>query len=169
MSTSITIHWCSSLRRERFKNWVWMGTNGEEKHVSGHLEQEPKKILKACVACLWSFLVSVAGGLLLGYWEYEYHLTSSQLWMVPLGLILLITPPVVWFALIVSEICNSSKEDDDTKMNRTITKSAPKQTETSPLTKKETAKAFISCPAKIAQMDMSLGLQHSALPLHILH
>ncbi|KAL4354176.1 hypothetical protein GQ457_06G019340 [Hibiscus cannabinus] len=57
-------------------------------------------------ACLWSFLVSLGGGLLLGWWEYEYHPENRQLWMVPFGLILFSTPLIIWFAIFVSDICS---------------------------------------------------------------
>lgn len=80
--------------------------------------EEPMKIVKACMPCLWSFMVSLSGGLILGYWEYEYHLTNSQLWMVPLGLILLVTPMIISAALLVSEICNS--EDGNSKRSQPV-------------------------------------------------
>ncbi|XVE73644.1 hypothetical protein DITRI_Ditri11bG0135000 [Diplodiscus trichospermus] len=64
------------------------------------------KIVKTHIACLWSFLVSLAGGLMLAWWEYEYHPTNRQLWMVPFGLILFATPLIIWFAIFVSNICS---------------------------------------------------------------
>ncbi|KDP28429.1 hypothetical protein JCGZ_14200 [Jatropha curcas] len=69
-------------------------------------DEAKKKTVKDYVACLWSFLVSLTGGLILVYWEYKCRLTSCQLWMVPSGLILLVTPVVIWTALVFSEICN---------------------------------------------------------------
>ncbi|KAB2056506.1 hypothetical protein ERO13_A11G100000v2 [Gossypium hirsutum] len=63
-----------------------------------------KKTMNIFMACLWSFLVSLGGGLLLAWWEYQYHPTNRQLWMVPFGLILFFTPLIVWFAIFVSDI-----------------------------------------------------------------
>ncbi|KAL5792159.1 hypothetical protein ACOSP7_000753 [Xanthoceras sorbifolium] len=75
-------------------------------------KQESQETAKTCmVACLWSFLVSITGGLTLGFWEYQYHPTNRQLWMVPFSLILLVTPVVVWFAVFVSDIFNNKIED----------------------------------------------------------
>ncbi|KAK2649984.1 hypothetical protein Ddye_017473 [Dipteronia dyeriana] len=68
---------------------------------------------KTCMACLWSFLVSMTGGLILGFWEYQYHQTNSQLWMVPFSLIMLVTPVMVWFAVLVSDVCNSLSNNND--------------------------------------------------------
>ncbi|KAM7274902.1 hypothetical protein ACFE04_016768 [Oxalis oulophora] len=69
------------------------------------------------MARIWALLVSITGGLLLGFWECNYHQTNSQLWMVPFGLILLTTPIIIWFALSVSDICISyskeGQEEDD--------------------------------------------------------
>lgn len=47
----------------------------------------------------------------MGWWEYEYHRTNSQLWMVPFGLVLLITPLFVWFSIFVSDWCSTKGED----------------------------------------------------------
>lgn len=55
----------------------------------------------------------MAGGLLLLWWDYEYHPTNSQLWMVPFGLILFVTPVIACFAVVVSEACKNYKVDDD--------------------------------------------------------
>lgn len=85
-----------------------MGTDKEEKHVEN---QEPKKIVRTCTACLWSFLVSITGGLMLCWWEYEHHPTNSQLWMVPFGLILFVTPVIAWFAVLVSETTGDNSEE----------------------------------------------------------
>lgn len=62
---------------------------------------------KTWMCIWWSLVMSISGGMLLGFWEYQYHSTYSQLWIVPFGLILLITPVFIWFAVLVSDICNS--------------------------------------------------------------
>lgn len=71
-----------------------------------HKENQEMR-LKTCIVNSWSLMVSMIGGLALGWWEYEYHSTNSQLWMVPFGLILLLTPLVVWSSIFVSDICSS--------------------------------------------------------------
>ncbi|XVF33096.1 hypothetical protein REPUB_Repub17cG0138800 [Reevesia pubescens] len=83
--------------------FVAMDSNKEERFETKM--KEPKKIVSTYIACLWSFLVSLTGGLMLAWWKYEYHPTNSQLWMVPFGLILFVTPLIIWFAIFVSDIC----------------------------------------------------------------
>ncbi|ESR57992.1 hypothetical protein CICLE_v10022962mg [Citrus x clementina] len=85
-----------------------MGIYKEERDVAK--QQEAEKSAKTYITCLWSFLVSMTGGLILGFWEYEYHPTYGQLWMVPLGLILFLTPVIVWFAVFISELCMLDEE-----------------------------------------------------------
>ncbi|KAI4311423.1 hypothetical protein MLD38_036321 [Melastoma candidum] len=63
------------------------------------------KRLKACLAWLGVLSVSVIGGLMLGLWTSWYHPTNSQLWMVPFGLVLLVTPVLAWVSVVASEIC----------------------------------------------------------------
>lgn len=75
-----------------------MGTNKEN--------GDAQRLLMVSVACFGSVLVSVTGGLILGWWVNEFHPTNRQLWMVPLGLVLFATPLIVWLALLVSDICN---------------------------------------------------------------
>jgi len=96
-----------------------MGTSKEDKHEANQ-EYYPEKIMKKCVICLCSILVCMAGGTLLLWWGYEYHPTNSQLWMVPLGLILLVTPVIAWVAAVVSTTCNCKVEDDGSKTNELV-------------------------------------------------
>ncbi|KAK8565654.1 hypothetical protein V6N12_059209 [Hibiscus sabdariffa] len=86
-----------------------MGSDKEKMSESNPTEG-PRKIVKTYAACLWSFLVSLGGGLLLGWWEYEYHPENRQLWMVPFGLILFSTPLIIWFAIFVSDICSCTED-----------------------------------------------------------
>ncbi|XWS76822.1 hypothetical protein CRYUN_Cryun01aG0210500 [Craigia yunnanensis] len=81
-----------------------MGSDKEERFKTKM--KELVKIVKTYIACLCSFLVSLTGGLMLAWWEYEYHPTNRQLWMVPFGLILFATPLIIWFAIFVSGICS---------------------------------------------------------------
>ncbi|KAJ6320148.1 hypothetical protein OIU76_005632 [Salix suchowensis] len=88
-----------------------MGTFKKEKCEAN--QECPEKKVRAYMFSLWSFLASMAGGLLLLWWDYEYHPTNSQLWMVPLGLILFFTPAIAWFAVVVSGTCNYKVDDDN--------------------------------------------------------
>ena len=45
---------------------------------------------------------AVTGASLLAWWSLAFHPTNSQLWMVPVGLVLACTPAVVCLALILS-------------------------------------------------------------------
>lgn len=96
-----------------------MGTFKEDKQEANQ-EYYPEKIMKKCVICLCSILVCMAGGTLLLWWGYEYHPTNSQLWMVPSGLILLVTPVIAWVAAVVSATCNCKVEDDASKTNELV-------------------------------------------------
>ncbi|KAF5743884.1 hypothetical protein HS088_TW08G00472 [Tripterygium wilfordii] len=85
---------------------VDMGRYKEERYV-GSDQLEKQQIVKNSFNCMWLFCVSIAGGLVLGWWEHEYHPTNSHQWMVPLGLILFITPVLIWLAVFTSEMWNS--------------------------------------------------------------
>ncbi|PRQ58580.1 putative ATP-synthase-associated protein [Rosa chinensis] len=95
-----------------------MGSYKEDEDTSySDLE---RSVVKRRAACFGSILVSVAGGLLLGWWEYQYHPSYRQLWMVPFGLILFATPVIVWFSLVVSHICNSKDGDNGTRVSQPV-------------------------------------------------
>ncbi|KAL2478617.1 uncharacterized protein Fot_47661 [Forsythia ovata] len=66
-----------------------------------------QRIVKIWIVCLGSFSLSMVGGLMLAWWEFYYHPTNDQQWMVPLGLILFVTPLTVWLSVLISDICNS--------------------------------------------------------------
>lgn len=59
-----------------------------------------------------SVIISLIGGLILSYWEFKYHGSNSELWMVPVGLIMFFTPVIVWSSVAVSEMINSTTEVD---------------------------------------------------------
>ncbi|KAB1219726.1 hypothetical protein CJ030_MR3G019179 [Morella rubra] len=82
-----------------------MGSLKEEKDES---QREYKERVKKFIIYSWALMVCMIGGLTLGYWEFEYHPTNRQLWMVPFGLILLVTPLFVWFSIVVSDVCSSA-------------------------------------------------------------
>lgn len=75
---------------------------------------------------LLSMLISISGGSVLGWWVYKYHAENKQLWMVPFGLIFLLTPIVIWFSLIVSDLCasnsygNKEKEEAIPRMKKLV-------------------------------------------------
>ncbi|PWA43680.1 hypothetical protein CTI12_AA025000 [Artemisia annua] len=66
-------------------------------------KQTRMKMIKVWIACLGSFLLSMAGGLILLLWEIKYHPSNSQLWMVPCGLIMFVTPALACFAAFLSD------------------------------------------------------------------
>lgn len=49
---------------------------------------------------------------MLGWWEHQYHPGNRQLWMVPVGLILFLTPLFAWLSLVISDLCSSSSPKD---------------------------------------------------------
>lgn len=67
-------------------------------------------IKSSYVSCFWLFLVSIAGGVVLGWWEIVFRPSNSQLWMVPFGLVVLLTPVVIFFTVFISDLCNSSDD-----------------------------------------------------------
>lgn len=83
-----------------------MGTSTYDDEKEKYCWSNLKDIPERWIGCLGSFLVSLVGGVMLSYWEFKYHPTNSQLWMVPFGLILFFTPVIVCFSIFVSEICN---------------------------------------------------------------
>ncbi|KAL8499588.1 hypothetical protein ACS0TY_019536 [Phlomoides rotata] len=44
----------------------------------------------------------MVGGWILSWWELKYHPTNDHQWMVPLGLILFLTPLIVCFSAAIS-------------------------------------------------------------------
>lgn len=76
------------------------------------VEEVPRrrKTQKLLVLLLSSTLVSMVGGVILVYWIINYHPHNRELWMVPFGLIMFTTPPLVWFISIFADFC-CPKED----------------------------------------------------------
>ncbi|THU69156.1 hypothetical protein C4D60_Mb08t11440 [Musa balbisiana] len=52
-------------------------------------------------------LVGVGGGALLAWWALSFHHSNQQLWMVPVGLVLLGTPIFAWLSVFVSGVGRS--------------------------------------------------------------
>ncbi|KAL4586205.1 hypothetical protein LXL04_010837 [Taraxacum kok-saghyz] len=69
-------------------------------------------MVKAWMACFGSFTISIVGGFILLFWEIKYHPSNSQLWMVPVGLIMFLTPVLAWFAVFVSDTITPPTSSD---------------------------------------------------------
>lgn len=69
------------------------------------VEEVPKKLKTQTLIALIlsSILVSILGGIVLVYWIIKYHPKNRELWMVPVGLLLFTTPPLVWFISIAAD------------------------------------------------------------------
>ncbi|CAN4087083.1 unnamed protein product [Withania somnifera] len=71
----------------------------------------------------------MGGGVILSWWSSKFHPSNSQLWMVPLGLILLVTPILICFAVLL-ESCNY-RETDDHHHLESVSKDFPQELERS--------------------------------------
>ena len=49
-------------------------------------------------------MICLAGGGILVRWALVFHPCNEQLWMVPVGLVMLGTPIMVWFAAAASDV-----------------------------------------------------------------
>ncbi|KAL2345942.1 hypothetical protein Fmac_007227 [Flemingia macrophylla] len=77
-----------------------MGSN--ERGENGGYNKSRWRMTKPCLfIILVSLLLSMAGGSLLGWWLHKYHQTNSQLWMVPFGFLLFLTPLIISLSLIL--------------------------------------------------------------------
>ncbi|PON76537.1 hypothetical protein TorRG33x02_242310 [Trema orientale] len=94
------------------ENSTTVSSNDKEVPQRDANHREVKKVVKIVIACFVSFIVSLAGGLTLAWWQFEYHPENEQLWMVPFGLILLATPVIVWVSLVFSDICTLKTNKD---------------------------------------------------------
>uniref|UniRef100_A0A803KZT9 Uncharacterized protein n=1 Tax=Chenopodium quinoa TaxID=63459 RepID=A0A803KZT9_CHEQI len=76
------------------------------------VEEVPRKrkIQKILALLLLATLVSMIGGVVLVYWVIKYHPKNRELWMVPFGLVLFTTPPLVWFISIAADFCCPKEE-----------------------------------------------------------
>ncbi|KAL3622307.1 hypothetical protein CASFOL_033718 [Castilleja foliolosa] len=60
------------------------------------------------VRCLGLCVMSLLGMFMLGWWAFKYLSSNDEQWMVPLGLVLFLTPLLVSLALFISHSCDSS-------------------------------------------------------------
>ncbi|KAJ1298997.1 hypothetical protein BS78_01G497300 [Paspalum vaginatum] len=76
------------------------------RHVAMDLEEE-EQLAEPTAASRWAAAAGVAGVGLAGagvlvWWAVAFHPGHQQLWMVPVGLVLLGTPLVAWLSLFAS-------------------------------------------------------------------
>lgn len=84
------------------KTWGFAG-GGEEAGLA--MESAMKENMKSCKMATWVVsmaVTSMVGGVVFGWWEFRFHPTNRQLWMVPFGLILMTTPMFVIMSLLIS-------------------------------------------------------------------
>ncbi|KAL1350304.1 hypothetical protein HN51_014413 [Arachis hypogaea] len=85
-----------------------MGSNeGEE---NGEKRRIRRAYLVVSLLCL---VISVAGGFVLGWWLYKYHPKNKQLWMVPFGFVLFLTPIICCLCLILPDFCTAKTDPVD--------------------------------------------------------
>jgi hypothetical protein len=67
---------------------------------------EGNGVTRACGAATAGIAcVGLAGAGVLVWWAVAFHPTHEQLWMVPVGLVLLGTPLIAWLSLFASGAC----------------------------------------------------------------
>lgn len=85
----------------------------DKEEVGGNRHEKIPKIVMRWIACLGALLVSIVGGMILVMWQLKFHRTNTQLWMVPVGLIILVTPVIVSVSSFVSDISSPKEGDHD--------------------------------------------------------
>ncbi|KAK4268919.1 hypothetical protein QN277_022146 [Acacia crassicarpa] len=92
-----------------------MGSSEEGGENGGCNNKESQKKVKPYLKLIFlsSLLVSIVGSFILGWWIYKYHPQNSELWMVPFGLILFLTPLIVGLSLVISGPSFSQKQHDE--------------------------------------------------------
>jgi ABC-type proline/glycine betaine transport system permease subunit len=81
-----------------------MGTN-EDNKKSKWITKLPYLLI-----LFTSLFISIVGGCVLGWWLHKYHPTNSQLWMVPFGFVLFLTPIIVLLSILVPDLCISKSD-----------------------------------------------------------
>lgn len=86
----------------------------QTKEVENGDYNESKRIItkQYMMILVFSLLISMLGGSLLGWWHHKYHSTNRQLWMVPFGLIFFLTPLIIWFSLFISHLFISKSDEE---------------------------------------------------------
>lgn len=70
---------------------------------------EETNCARTLVASICWLLMIATGGATLVWWGVYYHPTNQQLWMVPAGLVLSVTPVVVSVSVLASEFLRLSR------------------------------------------------------------
>ncbi|BAT87805.1 hypothetical protein LR48_Vigan09g166700 [Vigna angularis] len=61
---------------------------------------------------LISLLLTMAGGFVLGWWLHKYHPSNTQLWMVPFGFLLFLTPLIICLSVLIPDHCAATSRID---------------------------------------------------------
>uniref|UniRef100_A0A0D9VP01 Uncharacterized protein n=1 Tax=Leersia perrieri TaxID=77586 RepID=A0A0D9VP01_9ORYZ len=78
------------------------GRGGQQQLAAG----EGMRVTWSCMAVAAGVAATgVAGAAVLVWWAVVFHPAHEQLWMVPVGLVLLGTPLVAWLSLFASGAC----------------------------------------------------------------
>ncbi|KAF8111518.1 hypothetical protein N665_0074s0049 [Sinapis alba] len=89
-----------------------------ESNINTNMKKRDEKSWKEkkswMVFLMYSMIVVTFGGLFLSYWVYKYHPTNSNLWMVPVGLIFLVTPAFLSISVLLSDLCDEDAVNHDT-------------------------------------------------------
>ncbi|CAN8295925.1 unnamed protein product [Cochlearia groenlandica] len=86
----------------------------EECNMKKNVEKKKKGlVMSSLMFVLYSMIVIMFGALVITYWHYKYHPTNSNLWMVPIGLILVATPSFLSLSVLISDLCDHDDDEDD--------------------------------------------------------
>lgn len=96
------------------QTWRFAGSGEEagtamESAMKEEREGKRKENLKSSMMKTWVSMAvtSMMGGLVFGWWEFQFHSTNRQLWMVPFGLVFMIAPIFVMMSVLISSFCTS--------------------------------------------------------------
>jgi len=101
-----------------FQGCNWMGSNEGDENGGSNKSRWLTKPSCWCVLFM-SLLVSIAGGLVLGWWLHKYHPSNTQLWMVPFGFLLFLTPLIICLALVLPDLCVATARIDQEQPSTT--------------------------------------------------
>lgn len=69
---------------------------------------------------LISLLLTMAGGFVLGWWLHKYHPSNTQLWMVPFGFLLFLTPLIICLSVLIPDHCAATCIIDQEQPSKTL-------------------------------------------------
>nr|XP_051196232.1 uncharacterized protein LOC127309407 [Lolium perenne] len=76
--------------------------------LDGDMAAAATRSVPASLVAASLVVVGLGGGALLVWWAAAFHRANARLWMVPVGLVLLGTPLVVWLSVFASGPCDRS-------------------------------------------------------------